>query len=539
MKIRNGMIGVIVFLCVFAFAATVLAVDVGVRILTPSEGEIMIAQGRSFYVMGTLAEGGYLQNGDELRVELWDASGKVYRSISTTVKNNANMYIDYPGLSYYGKNKDELRTAGMPDLIWDGKSKASFRNGDAKLYYNDTEFAALIPGGEGALSDGLRLVDKDGKEYEVLPEGKYTIHVFVTDNTEPNRDAGDVSGHAEKNIEIGPNGDKLLSRFSPAQHNERITEFANENQLRVYTDLFPGYWSKDGVFCETLPEWRAADGIEYTEGKAHFVIYNVKASSATYAVEAAMLQKTGVVDDTSRLQCYYYEYGEPTLPDRALSQSQIKAFSAGDKLQLVRAEISEAKVCDNVYNQDAPEAEGYDLSVADGVRAKAGKTVSLYGVTSLIQIEPRDIKDHGDNSYTLRNKISTVRYKLSGEGFERDYKKDVTLNRTSGGWDNYSELEFKHDFAITPDMAGKKISVEAAAYDAHGALVEGTRESFVLTVDEGAAGTVNDAPVSADAPFVPNTGGASIYSLCGRTLICLALCAAYSAFLRRKHANAR
>ena len=535
MKTHSRWIGFIVFLCVCAFAATALAVDAGVRITTPSEGEFVIAQGRSFYVMGTLAEGDYLKDGDELRVELRDASGTLHRSISTTIKDNPNMYIDYPRLSYYGKNKEELRSAGMPDLIWDGKDKASFRNGDAKLYYNNTEFAALIPGGDGALLDGLRLVDKNGKPYELLPEGKYTIDVFVTDKTDPHRDAGDVSGHAQKNIEIGANEDKLLSRFSPAQHNQRITEFANENQLRVYTDLFPGYWSKGDIFCETLPEWRAADGIEYTEGKAHFVIYNVKPSSATYAVEAAMLQKTGAVDDESRLQCYYYQYGEPVLPDEALSRSEIVAFPAGDKLQLVRAEIGGAEAADNVYRQDEPSAEAYDLCVADGVKAGVGQTVSVYGVTALIQIEPRDLRSHGDNSYSLNNRISTVRYTLRADGFERDYKKKVALNRISGGWDNHSELEFKHDFSITPDMAGRTILVEAAGYDAHGALVDGTQESFALTV--GAA-QANGAITNAEAPLVPNTSGWGIYALCGWSLTGLALCAAPMTLWRRKRANA-
>lgn len=41
----------------------------------------------------------------------------------------------------------------------------------------------------------------------------------------------------------------------------------------------PGYWSQS-IFCEILPEWRAADAAEYASGKVHCgVLYNLKSQA--------------------------------------------------------------------------------------------------------------------------------------------------------------------------------------------------------------------------------------------------------------------
>lgn len=385
------------------------------------------------------------------------------------------MYIDYPGLSYYGEDKNELLEAGMPDLIWDGKDEKSFHNGDSKLYYNDHEFIALISGGEGAISEQMDMVDAAGKPYELLKDGTYTICVTVSAGTK-------TLGTAEKEMTIGADADKILSRFSPAAHKEKLTAFAQKNQYKVYTDLFPGYWSKGDIFCEILPVWRAADASEYLEGKAHFVIYNVKESSATYAVELATMQKIKAIDDPDRMQYYYYEFGEPTLPDEAKTESEIVPFEQGDKLELVRTETIITDTEDNVYQQDESEAVEYDLNVDDGVEASVGETIAVYGVTAPIQIDDADIVDQGDNSYQLKNRISEIQYHITGDDVDVTLEKEINLNRISGGWDNYSALEFKHDIPITEDMLGKALKIEVTGFDAHGTLVEGTKEELTLTV---------------------------------------------------------
>ncbi|MDO5574264.1 MAG: hypothetical protein Q4G60_09860 [bacterium] len=482
-------------ICMTMMAATVFAKDVGIKITAPSDKETNIVTGRSFYVLGTFDAGAELQDGDEVRVELKDASGTVVRTVSTTIMNNTNAYIDYPGLSYYGDDINELLDAGMPELLWDGKDEKSFHNGDIKLYYNDHEFAALLSGGEGEISEQTAFVDASGNPYELLKDGAYTISVTVTDNTDAKKDDSDVTGTAEKQITIGADADKILSRFSPAAHRDRLTAFAEQNNYKVYTDLFPGYWSKGDIFCEILPEWRAADASEYLQGKVHFVIYNVKESSATYSVEVATMQTIKAIEDPDRIQCYYYEYGEPVLPDAAKTGSEIVPFDAGDKLQLYRAETFITDTEDNVYIQDDPQATAYDLNVSDGIDANVGETIAVYGVATPIQIDAADIVDNGDNSYKLNNKISTLQYHITGDGIDETLKKEVNLNRKSGDWDNYSTLEFKHDIPITEDMLGKSLTVEIVGVDAHGTQVEGTAEQFTIAVSNQAAAA---APATGD-----------------------------------------
>ena len=465
-----------VFICIVLMPVKVWAKDIGIAITAPSDAETNIITGRSFYVMGTFDGGDALRDGDEVRVELQDASGRSVRSVSTTIMNNTNMYIDYPGLSYYGDDKTELLSAGMPDLIWDGKDEHSFHNGDCKLYYNEQEFAALISGGEGELSEQMDMVDGSGKPYELLKDGTYTIIVSIMRGS-------DIIGTSEKQMTIGADADKILSRFSPTAHREKLNAFAQKNQYKIYTDLFPGYWSKGDVFCEILPAWRAADASEYLKGKAHFVIYNVKESSATYAVEVAIMQKMNAIEDPDRMQCYYYEFGEPILPDESGTESEIVPFEEGDKLELVRAETIITDTSDNVYNQDEPEAVSYDLNVEDGIKASVGETIAIYGVTAPIQIDDADIADQGDNSYQLKNKISEIQYHITGDSIDVTLKKEVNLNRLSGGWDNYSTLEFKHDIPITEDMLNQTLHIEVSGFDVHGQQIEGTKEQFDLSVD--------------------------------------------------------
>ncbi len=469
-------LAMMIYLCVPIWAA-----DVQIQITAPSEAEKTIAPGRSFYVMGTFDNGEQLQDNDEVAVEILDSAKKTVRRISSTIMDNHNMYIEYPGLSYYGDNKNELLDVGMPDLIWDGKDENTFHDGDRKLFYNSKEFAALIPGGNGEIDDGMNLLDSNGKAYDTLPKGEYTVHVTIKRN-------GKQLGTAQQNLTIGVSDGKILSRFSPKEHMDKVQVFAKQNDYRVYLDKFPGYWSKGDIFCEILPSWRAADATEYVEGQVHFVIYNVKESSATYSVELAELEKKRLIDDQDGIHYYYYDYGEVTLPDDNKTESEIVPFETGDKLQLVRAETIITDTKDNVYLQDDPQAVTYDLNLKDGALAEPGETLAIYGVTAPIQIDEKDIVDQGDNSYQLKNRIKTIVYKISGDGMEREYEKEVNLDRVSGEWDNYSIFEFKHDIPIENEMSGKKLRVELIGKDCYGAEIAGSEETFDITVGKSSIG---------------------------------------------------
>ncbi len=451
-----------------------------VVITVPSVMESTICSGRDFYVQGSFS-GMDLPEDAIVSVEVENALGDVVRTVSNNIKGNTNLNVNYEKLSYYNAAdplRNDLLTSGMPDLIYDPVRGIadSFRDATIKCYYDNNSFCALIPGGQTATSidNGMNWVDGDGVPFTAFAAGSYTITVTVADN------AQNPLGSATKAMTIGDTANKLLTRFSPATHLSAATAFANANSLRIYNDPFPGYWSKGSLFCEILPAWRAADATEYLSGMVHFLIYNVKASATTYAVEIGTLQS--VKDIESRLASYYYDIGEPVLPDADQTAGTVTAFEQGDKLALTRAETVNTAGDDGVYNQDNPDVAAYDLDLADGVKAEVGDTLALYGVTAPIQIDDADIVYKGDNAYTLNNKIAKLSYDITVDGETTSFEKAVTLNRKSGGWDNFSELEFRHLLAIDESMKGETVSVAVTGYDAHGAKVAGTDESFSIQV---------------------------------------------------------
>lgn len=457
----------------------------------PTAAETMIAQGRNFYISGTFGDGEILAEENGVTVSLFpEGMEGAARTVTGSKKNPPLKVNTEVGIPDTWGNPEDLAKSKMPDLIWDGKNEESFYHADSKLYYDDAGFTALVSGGsqEGIVSDGLLFTDDEGNLYSILPEGRYEVWLEYSYTTAESDEMQTYRGTIGT-ITIGSTPDKIMSRFSPADHMERVTAFAGANGYRIYNDAFAGYWPLGS--CEIKTEMRAADIQEYVDGRVHFVIYNVKNTSATYSVELATIQKTESIDDPDRLVNYYYQYGEPALKDG--TESEITAFETGDKLQFTRAEITEEGTGDGVYDQDDARVPVYDLNLADGVDAKAGESVSLYGVTAPIQIAAEDMKDNGDNSYTLGNKIQTLKYEISdGEKVLESLDKEVMLNRKSGGWENPSELEFKHEIEVTDEMAGKTLEVKVSGVDAHGNQAAGSDEKFQIRV---AAGEEEKEPV--------------------------------------------
>lgn len=449
-----------------------------INILVPSNQESTIATGRSFYVIGTFNEGTVLPGNAVVNVQIL-RDNFIYRNIETNVNGNKLLNVNYKGLSYYGKNREDLYNSGMPDLVWDGTNETSFFDGTVKCYYDNHGFAALIPGGTADLDvdEQFELLNSFKKPYLPLSNGNYLINVTIK------TEQGLILGNVNKKLTVGSTPNKILARFSPQNHLNRITEFANQNGYRIYLDPFPGYWSKSDLFCEILPSWRACDAVEYLTGTAHFIVYNIKATSSTYSVELPLFQKDNSINNSSRLISYYYAYGEPTLPDVDATVSPFKSFELKDKLQLTRAETTTKLTQDGVYNQDDISAERYDLDIQNGITANPGETLSLYGVTAPIQLADKDIIDNRDNSYVLKNRISTIKYTINAPDMRKiEFEKSIKLTRISGGRENPSEMEFKHDIFMEAEYAGKTLNVTLEAYDAYGKKVKGTKEEFQIVV---------------------------------------------------------
>ncbi len=452
-----------------------------IQVDVPAKHESTIAPGRNFYVKGTYTlPAGYTAS--QVAVNMYHyGSQEVVRRVQGNVKNPPLWVEGNTSVSFnsWGSVED-IKSSGMPELIWDGVNPDSFYQGYRKCYFDDIGFAALIPGGEGEIDDGMTLLDEGGSPYPVLASGDYWLEISVS--------CQDSLGNQNiikwsRPITIGVTENKLLSRFSPDIHMSRITEWAGMRGYRIYNDPFAGNWW--GSNFEIPGEMRASDLTEYSAGKSHFVIYNVSSGSTAYKVELARLQQQGVVNHSERLANYYYKYGEPTLKDGR--ESDITAFETGDKLQLTRAEVGENISGETgVYHQDDTAVPEYDLDFSDGVQAETGDRIAIYGVAAPIQISQADIQEIGPgtdkNSFLLNNKISTLHYEITGSGISQEMDEAVVLNRISGGWDNISELEFKHVLEITEEMAAKVLEVRITGYDAHGQAVAGTEEAFQIHV---------------------------------------------------------
>lgn len=500
LKKHKCCLGILALNALLLFGGTTAnAGENNIQITVPSEFESTIAPGRNFYVKGTFSEIGFIPDGSRLSVQLKDVSGTVVRNVSTEIKDNKNLSED---LITYHTDATIIKDTGMPDLVWDAQNTETKTNGDIKCFYNDTGFAAMISGGktDNSIDDRLGFTDGLGIPYEALPKGMYQVKVNITSPD------GTLLGSTDQEIQIDTTSDKILTRFSGAEHMKKFQAFAAANGFRIYQDPFPGYWSIDNsTFCENAPEWRAADATEYTEGNVHFIIYNVKKSSTTYGVELGLLQNMGAIN--SRLTSYYYSTGEPGM--LGSTDSTIEAFAKGDKLQLVRAEISETLQEDNVYDVNSADKPTYDMDFSDGISLSENQYLSIFGVTAPIQLDASDIHVNDDNTYILDNKIQTICYTVTNGEKSFEYKGDVSLNRVENGSKTFSELEFKHVIPISADMAGAPLEVHLQGYDTHGNAVDGTQETFILTITSKGG----EDPVPTPAPTPPKKEENAVPSL--------------------------
>ncbi|SDX28745.1 hypothetical protein [Eubacterium barkeri] len=463
--------------------------DITLTLTVPTAANSTIASGRSFSVQGTLgtANNAVIPEDAVLTITLSDGSGNTVRTLSQHQKNNDNLDVSNPLVSYYDKsdpNREQLKSAGMAEILYDPADPvASLKNGSIKCYYSDTQFRGIIVGAtHAAIDDQMNYVDGGGHDYPALADGDYTITASLYAN-----DGSTVLSSDTMKITIGTNPDKVLARFSPSGHFAKVQTWADQMGYTVYNDPFPGYFSQGNVFAEILPMWRAADITEYTAGKVHMVVYNMKASSSSYSVELGYLQSVGAIADPNRFAAYYYDIGEPSLvvPDAGISLTgNIVPFDSGDYLALTRADTVADGTLDNTLNTETPGILATDTDLRDGVTIAPGTDLAIQGVTAPIPLDSADVANNGDNSYTLNNKISTLVYTLDN-GAQRwtEEKPVATLNRVDNSdWTTPSELEFSHVLAITDDMAGQSLTVSVQGYDAHGAAVSGTAETFRLSV---------------------------------------------------------
>ncbi|MDR1641166.1 MAG: hypothetical protein LBT59_15850 [Clostridiales bacterium] len=466
----------------FADDSTTLTVTI------PTVEEDVITPGRDFYVVGQIS-GDPLPEDARLTVDLRLVGSSIpVREVYATQRDfKDGLYIDYPLLSFDGPDRSVLRDSLMPDLVYDGVDLGTFADAWRKCYYDDTNFTAVFCGGN--YSTDINLIGEDGTPYTPLAAGNYNIVVTAQESD------GTLIATTQYPVTIGVVPNKVLTRFSPQEHLDNVMDIAAENNYRVYYTPLAGIWypdeyipslaDRDDIYCQIYPRWRLCDILEYMNGKAHFYVYNVTESSTSYSIEVAALQYTQSIYNSFRVAYNYYDIGEIALPNESLD-GQLIPLPSNDYLQLTRVDYPSGTTSDNNLVMDDLNAMESDLTLSDGVIAEPGTTISLYGVVAPVQPSEEDIAWNSDNTFTVGNYAAQIRYTVTwGTGQFYTVYKPIGLNRIySNGSSSNSILEFKHDIAIQPSMAGENVTVSLVALDAYGATLSGTSEVFAINVSE-------------------------------------------------------
>jgi len=488
----NTKILVLIFSLLLIAGTPLTAFADNMTIHYPSNGQSTIAQGRDFYVIGKFSNLGTIPDNALFKVTLTNSSGTVVRTVSTNIKNNTSgMAYNYGSLTNTNNVAiSTIKSSLMPDLVHDPYVPGSFNNGSIKACYSDIYFTSLICGGPNG--NLINMVDEHGQSYTMLPKGSYTIEATLKSAS------GTLLGSVSKPVTIGVNSDKVLARFSPAEHLNKVTTaaLAASPQQLVYIDPFPGYW--DTSLCipeavnshyllEIKPRWKQADAAEYAEGTAHFYIYNVKDGSATYNVEIGKILKERDITDPSVIQFKRYNIGEFSIGN---VQGVFTDFTggAGDMLDLTRVDKPTSNITGhNLLTLSYLNSSEMDTNLGNGVTTPANRTLYINGVVKPIYNNPSTITINSDNSFTIPKRISNVTVRCTDNNTGTMLKtENITVNLTRTFADNTSStslLEFKYNLEVPAAWSGKTVLVRVQGFDATSNQIPGAEESFLLTVN--------------------------------------------------------
>ena len=132
-------------LMILVFPQFVNASENKLEITVPSVKQERIAPGRDFYIMGNLNLP--VNEGDELEINLYPNFYNIPIRTVKVKKNSGIQYVDYPLLSYYGKDRKELLNSMMPDIEIPKRNMGLFTEPSLKAVLSDKSFTAVFHGG--------------------------------------------------------------------------------------------------------------------------------------------------------------------------------------------------------------------------------------------------------------------------------------------------------------------------------------------------------------------------------------------------------
>lgn len=458
----------------------------------PSSTETTFAELRDFYVIGSYPAGVTMPG--NIKIELF--SGTSVRSTpirtiqsqvdpSTCVTAESSLDLTYPNGTSYGITM-------VPDIV---KEPNGINDPNNKVVVTSTYYAGLILGGATKSFD-TTYKDSDGNTLQDLTAGTYTIKV-----TGLSCDTSLMT--ATKQITFGLTH-ASLGRFSPTSSLNKLIDFTTTMGYRIYRNNFPGYFAWGSNLYEIKSRWMPNNSIEVVNDLSgttidnvaaavnDMLVYNVKPTSATNTIETASLVKNSLTESSST-NWHYYDVGEPTLTYVNSTGSPVSVdgnfadFEANDRHILIRTEIqtNDGSSVENLYNisDTTPKTIILDPS-SSGVTMTTADEFSLFGVVRAI---PSSVTPGThDHEYTIDNCIAQISYTISSGGsIVTTATKDINLGRiydaTTPTNISYSSFEYKHVFSDA--LPSGNYTVSAVGLDSTGTEVEGTSESFTLTVN--------------------------------------------------------
>ena len=449
--------------------------DLKININNPRDAYPLIEYKRDIGVWGSFE--GEVPENSCLKVELLDEHNDIVRYACSKKKDDRNLYIGHPLLTSYKEEldpgKEKLKEYGFPELQVKelGDPLSSIHDATIKCFFNDEGFKAILVSGTDiehgrTMNTGLDLKDENGRPYETLACGDYTIRVSLSD------EKGNVIASADKKIKIGKRKEVVIVRFNPKSHRQKMTEWCEREGFSIINDTLPGYlepYLGDWYYhMGILPYYRSNDIAVYADAKVHMFVYLCDPSSTSYETELAYLQTKGQVEDKDMFKAYHYDIGEALLGKGRSYERNGKICEFGDDdLWLYRIEEVNEKAKENIF--DLSEETILDVHYdVKRISVKAGSRIAISGVVKPWQLRKDDVILKDDNTYAIRHEVSKIHYTIFDGEKTLEEKRSLLMERIDGTSIGRSVYEFYNLFEIKDTDKGKKLRFELEAQNDEG-----------------------------------------------------------------------
>ena len=450
----------------------------GCRIVITNPADITkpIDFGRHFNVWGRIGSETPLPEDAVLRVELFSEEGALLRHVSQERKNNKNVFAYHPALTAYPEEMDpgrqKLIDFGFPELMVKDLSDpyASLRDATIKCWYSDSAFKAVIVSGTDVshgmrMDDGINYTDENGKPYDALPRGKYTVRVTFAQKD------GVLLAEKQFDIIIGDREEQALCRFNPSSHRARMTEWCEQNGYDITNDTLPGYlepYLGKWLYHMGLLKMYIANDIPFYDARhIRAFVYLMQKDSTSYSCELPYLQKMRRIGDAERFFAYHYDTGEAILK-KSRRKGKIIPFEKGESVYICRVDQVGENASENVFSLDDENVVSHRFG-RKRVRLDKDGRFAVAGVICPRQQAPEMFALNEDNTYSYLGGRETLEYEFEcGGKTHKETRFPGMVRYLDGKKAGGSELEFYNVF--TPDRSWRnkkvKLKVTCGGYSA-------------------------------------------------------------------------